>query len=148
MPSYDEGTTSSADFTTDTEDETFVGEVEDKVNESTMLDSEDNYSDGFDFLVEEESSEEIPVINQGLQSNFSIQGSEDAASVSSSGLNYNFSIHSSDSSESESDKGGLGIHLMGEDDSDDVFVGDVEEKVNKSNLIGNDDDEDEGFNFL
>lgn len=96
------------------EDAAFVGEVEDKINESTMLDSEDNYSDGFDFLVEEEPSEEIPVINQGLNSNL------------------NFSISGADE----------------DTDDDGVLVGDVEENVNQSNLIGNDDDDDEGFNFL
>ena len=39
----------------------FTGEVEDRVNESTMLDSEDNHEEGFDFVVENEE-EEIPTI--------------------------------------------------------------------------------------
>lgn len=115
-------------------DSAYVGEVEEKINESNMIDSEDNYSDGgFDFLVEEEPSEEIPTINQGLNANlnFSIGGEETAAGsegFSSGGLNANLNF--------------------GNETDDDVFVGDVEEKVNQSNLIGNDDDDDEGFNFL
>lgn len=115
-------------------DSAYVGEVEEKINESNMIDSEDNYSDGgFDFLVEEDPSEEIPTINQGLNANlnFSIGGEETAAGsegFSSGGLNANLNF--------------------GNETDDDVFVGDVEEKVNQSNLIGNDDDEDEGFNFL
>lgn len=119
------------------DDSAFVGEVEDKVNEATMLDSEDNYSDGFDFLVEEEPSEEIPVINQGLNADFG------------------FSIHSTNDNNNESAQteaaAGLNLDLNfsgAADSDDDVFVGDVEDNVKQSNLIGNDDDEDEGFNFL
>lgn len=34
----------------DSANEAIIGEVEDRVNESTMLDSQDNYAEGFDFL--------------------------------------------------------------------------------------------------
>ncbi len=121
-------------FEEDDSDSAYVGEVEERVNEATMIDSEDNYSDGgFDFLVEEEPSEEIPTINQGLNANL------------------NFSIHTQEAAagSEEPATGGLNANLnFGNETEDDVFVGDVEEKVNQSNLIGNDDDEDEGFNFL
>lgn len=45
------------------EEDTYSGEVEDKIKESTMLESEDNLNEGFDFLVgNEENEEDIPVI--------------------------------------------------------------------------------------
>lgn len=120
-------------LTFEDEDSAFEGEVEDKVNESNMIDSEDNHNDGFDFLVEEEPSEEIPVINQEFQTNF------------------NFSIHSDEVASSEEESGvaeGLNANINFGSQSDDVFEGDVEEKINQSTLIGNDDDDDDGFNFL
>lgn len=53
----------SRDVLQQTDDDTYIGEVEDRVNESTMLDSEDNYSDGFDFVIGNESEEnDIPTI--------------------------------------------------------------------------------------
>ena len=82
------------------------GEVEDKINESTMLDSEDNYSDGFNFVVGNEEEEEIPTISQGLNID---------------------PFH---------------------ENKEEVFTGDVEDNLNKSTLIGNADNDDEGFNFL
>ena len=120
-------------LTFEDEDSAFEGEVEDKVNESNMIDSEDNHDDGFDFLVEEEPSEEIPVINQEFQTNF------------------NFSIHSDEVASSKEESGvteGLNANINFGSQSDDVFEGDVEEKINQSTLIGNDDDDDDGFNFL
>lgn len=120
-------------LTFEDEDSAFEGEVEDKVNESNMIDSEDNHNDGFDFLVEEEPSEQIPVINQEFQTNF------------------NFSIHSDEVASSEEESGvteGLNANINFGSQSDDVFEGDVEEKINQSTLIGNDDDDDDGFNFL
>ncbi len=89
-------------------EDTYVGEVENKLNESHMLDSEDNYaSGGFDFVVDDsQAEEEIPTIftNPSNMNSFNA--------------------------------------------NDDVLVGDVEENVKQSNLIGNDDDKEEGFNFL
>ena len=32
--------------------------------------------------------------------------------------------------------------------NDDVLTGDVEDRVNQSNLIGNDDNDNEGFSFV
>ncbi|MCM1158955.1 MAG: DivIVA domain-containing protein [Bacteroidales bacterium] len=113
--------TFSADSFTEEDSDTYSGEVEDKINEATMLDSEDNYSDGFDFVVGNEDNEEgIPTI---LQNSFSGQG----------GLG--------------TQQGGLNIDPFGTG-NDDVFEGDVEENPKPSNLIGNADDEEDGFNFL
>ena len=98
------------------DDETFSGEVENKIKESSMIDSEDNYNSGFDFVVGNENDEDdIPTIN-GINVE------------QTSSLNNSFS----------------------DDDDDSVFVGDVEDKasVNESHMIGNDDDDDEGFNFM
>ncbi len=43
---------------------------------------------------------------------------------------------------------GLNIDPFHENKDDEVFVGDVEDNLNKSTLIGNADDEEDGFNFL
>lgn len=110
----DTGFASSAQTFGDDED-TYSGEVEDRVNEATMIDSEDNYNDGFDFVVgNENEQEEIPTILPNLNI-------DPFANVSSNTNNT---------------------------DDDDVLVGDVEDNLNQSNLIGNSDDEEEGFNFL
>ena len=101
-----EETYSSAEERMHTDADTYVGEVEDKINESTMLDSEDNYSDGFNFVVGNEEEEEIPTISQGLNID---------------------PFH---------------------ENKEEVFTGDVEDNLNKSTLIGNADNDDEGFNFL
>lgn len=98
----------------DSEDETYSGEVEDKVNESNMLDSEDNYNDGFDFVVGNDEEEEIPTISGNTSLNLD-------------------PFHEKDNSSSE---------------DEDVLTGDVEDKINESNLIGSEDDNDAGFNFL
>lgn len=95
------------------EDTTYSGEVEDKVNNATMLESEDNVDEGLFFVVGDDSEEEIPTISPGGT------------------LNINFDSFSSN-----------------QEENDDVFAGDVEEPVNQSNLIGNADDESEGFSFL
>ena len=51
------------------DEDTYTGEVESKINESNMLDSEDNYNSGFDFVVDEETEEEIPTILSGVNLN-------------------------------------------------------------------------------
>ena len=96
------------------EEEAYSGEVEDKVNESNMLDSEDNYNDGFDFVVGNDEEEEIPTISGNASLNLD-------------------PFHEKDNSSSE---------------DEDVLTGDVEYKINESNLIGSEDDDDAGFNFL
>ena len=125
-------------FETADDEMAYVGEVEEKVNESNMLDSEDNYNDGFDFLVDDDSEDDIPTIQSESASSFSINSgslqSEDTTSDSGLGGGLNLNINFGSSTK---------------DDDEDVFVGDVEDKsVKPSNLIGNDDDEDDGFNFL
>lgn len=95
------------------DDVAYAGEVEDKVNEATMLESEDNFDEGFNFVVGNDTEEEIPTISSGPSLNIDLD---------------------SFSRDTESD--------------DDVLVGDVEEPINQSNLIGNADDDSEGFDFL
>ncbi len=105
-------------------EETYSGEVEDKINESTMLDSEDNYNDGFDFLVGNEEDEEIPTI-LGDSSLNNTTGSFQDTSLNIDPFGQTASV-----------------------ENEDVLSGDVEDKINESNLIGNEDDDSEGFNFL
>ena len=110
------GDGSGADSSLDDDDVAYTGEVEEKVNEATMLESEDNYDEGFNFVVGNESAEEdIPTISSGPSLNIDL----DAFSRTSK-----------------------------PEEDDDVLVGDVEEPINQSNLIGNADDDSEGFNFL
>lgn len=113
----------------DDEEAAITGEVEDKINEATMLDSEDNYSEGFDFVVGNEEAEEIPTISSDSPSLQGVAGVFGEGDASSSG-------------------GGLNIDPFGAGADDDVFVGDVEDNHKPSNLIGNSDDDDEGFNFM
>jgi hypothetical protein len=100
---------------TDTDEDTYSGEVEDKVNESTMLESEDNFDEGFNFVVGNDGDE------------------EEIPTISSDGPSLNID---------------LDAFSRNQEPEEDVFVGDVEENVNQSNLIGNADDDNEGFNFL
>ena len=56
--------TSSSTSSSSLEEDTYSGEVEDKIKESTMLESEDDLNEGFDFLVGNEENEDgIPVIS-------------------------------------------------------------------------------------
>lgn len=134
-------TTPSNVFSQEEDDETYSGEVEDKVNESNMLDSEDNYDDGFDFVVGNEQDEEIPTI-LGTGNGFT------EAAGAFTGVGDNSFNTASESLAG----GGLNIDPFGESattsSDEDVLMGDVEDKLNESTLLGNDDDTDEGFNFL
>ena len=135
----DEDTTVSSGFAQ--EEDTYSGEVEDKVNESNMLDSEDNNNDGFDFVVGNEQEEEIPTIlgNGG-------------AFTETAGTFQNTGLNGSSFTTSESLGEGLNIDPFKESAAtttdEDVLTGDVEDKLSESTLLGNDDDTDEGFNFL
>lgn len=140
VSSYDESNIMSSSQTfAESDEDAYSGEVEDKINEATMLDSEDNYSDGFDFVVGNEEDDEIPTI----LSNFAggVTGDSSLNSESSlGGASLNFDSGNSGT-------GSLHIDPF-HDDSEDVFEGDVEDNVKQTNLIGNADDDDEGFNFL
>lgn len=93
------------------EETAYSGEVENKVNEATMLDSEDNYLSEFDFVVDDDDMDDIPVIGGG---------------------DPFFSSNNANNTSSE-----------------DVYEGDVEASRNQqSNMIGNNDDDNDGFNFL
>lgn len=141
IPTYDESNTiSSEQMFTETDEDTYSGEVEDKINESNMLDSEDNYSDGFDFVVGNEAEEEeIPTILPNFAGGVTGDSSLNSAN-SLGGVSLDFNSGSSGA-------GSLNIDPF-QNDSEDVLVGDVEDNVKQSNLIGNADDDDEGFNFL
>lgn len=130
-------------------DEPVSGEVEDKIDESTMLDSEDNYSDGFDFV--DDSKEETysgEVEDKVNESN--MLDSED---------NYNdgfdFVVGNDEEEEIPTISGSTSLNLdpfhekeTSSSEDEDVLTGDVEDKMNESNLIGSEDDDDAGFNFL
>lgn len=134
-------TVSSVQTFEEMDEDTYSGEVEDKVNESTMLDSEDNYTDGFDFIVGNDAEdEEIPTIFP----NFSGDASNNTS------LNYDNTSNTAslNSSTGSLDAGSLNIDPFHDNSDDDVLIGDVEDNPKQSNLIGNADDEEEGFNFL
>lgn len=127
------------------EKEKVTGEVETKVkvDESRMLDSEDNYSEGFEFVAEGEELEDDTYVGE-VESKVDESRMLDSEDNYSDGFDF---IVDEDTSQEEiptisnnSDASNFS--------NEDVLVGDVEDNVRQSNLIGNDDDEDEGFNFL
>lgn len=124
----DDSDTNLAD--TESEEETYSGEVEDKVNESHMLDSEDNHGDAFDFIVDDSDEEEIPTIFTTTTN----MNSFNAAN------NMNVANDNSTDNTVNQDNN--------VDAENDILVGDVEDKTKPSNLIGNLDDDNEGFNFI
>lgn len=124
------------------EKEKVSGEVESKVDESRMLDSEDNYSEGFEFVAEGEEQEDTYVGE--VESKVDESRMLDSEDNYSDGFDF---IVDEDTTQEE-----IPTILNNADTSnfsnEDVLVGDVEDNVRQSNLIGNDDDEEEGFNFL
>lgn len=115
---YDDGFNFVSEDDLHTDEDAYSGEVEDKINESNMLDSEDNYTDGFDFIVGEDSE------------------SEEIPTILP-----NFAGNNSNSAS-------LNINPFQDSSDEDVLTGDVEDNPKQSNLIGNEDDDEEGFNFL
>lgn len=115
---------------TKSEDETYSGEVESKVNESHMIDSEDNHGDAFDFIVDEEDEEEIPTIFTATTNMNSFNASNNVNTADDNTIDD--AVSSKNDVETENG----------------VLMGDVEVKTRKSNWIGNFDDDDEGFNFI
>lgn len=144
-------------------DDVITGEVEDHLNESTMLDSEDNYDEGFDFVsdtdtdsVQESSnsfSEDEDVAYAG-----EVEDRLNESTMLDSEDNYDQGLDFVVGNESEEDDiptissgATLNINLdsfQHKSEEDDIFVGDVEDPANQSNLIGNADDDSEGFSFL
>ena len=135
--------------------ETIQGDVESKVDESRMLDSEDNYSEGFDFIAEETTTQFSYEASTNDDDTYSgeVESNVDESRMLDSEDNHDegFDFIVDDLEEEEIPT----IFNVGNTDStnantqeDDVLVGDVEDNIKQSNLIGNDDDAEEGFNFL
>ena len=146
--------------------ESLEGEIESKFKESNMIDSEDNYSTGFDFMTEDTSSDNYSSNETFYDENETYSG-EVESKVNESNMidsedNYNTGFDFVVGNESEEEiptingsgftqSSSLNINPFNDDDDDNsVFVGDVEDKatVNESHMIGNDDDDNEGFNFM
>ena len=135
-----------------------TGEVENKINESNMLDSEDNYSSGFDFV--EDGSSDIFVesdasasFNDNEPLSGEVESKVNESNMIDSEDNYNTGFDFISGNEDNEEEiptilSGGNNGSLNNDDDDAVFVGDVEDKLNDSHLIGNDDDDDAGFNFL
>ena len=152
------------------EEDTVAGEVEDKLNESTLLDSEDNHTDGFDFSFADESIEESN--NESIFDEDVVTGEvEDKLNESTlldSEDNYiteGFSFlddddDDSDIAESVELEKSFGFNTdpeftssstaqSFENDEDDTYVGEVEDKLNESTLLDSEDNHtDEGFDFI
>lgn len=117
------------------EESTLSGEVENKVNESTMLDSEDNYSEGFDFVAgNEDDEDDIPTII--------------AAEVEK--LKATIDAMQNDKDREKQAAASADDFDDNNNSDNDVFVGDVESKskFDESRMIGNDDDDNDTFNFM
>lgn len=140
-------------------DEPVTGEVENKIDESTMLDSEDNYDSGFDF-VEEDTGSSVFISDTDEEETYSgeVEDKINESTMLDSEDNYtdgfDFIVGNEQEEEIPTISGGqtsLNLDPFGENNSasnDDVLVGDVEDKLDESTLLGNDDDAEEGFNFL
>ncbi|MCI8509712.1 MAG: DivIVA domain-containing protein [Lachnospiraceae bacterium] len=137
--------------------DTVSGEVEDRINESTMLDSEDNYNTGFDFVSEETYSSYDSLAEEEMNTDEDTYVGEVEDKINESTMldsedNYNdgfdFVVGNEEEEEIPTISQGLNIDPFHENKDDEVFVGDVEDNLNKSTLIGNADDEEDGFNFL
>lgn len=139
-------------------EEPVTGEVEIKIDESTMLDSEDNYGSGFDFVEEDNGSSVF--ISDSDEETYSgeVEDKINESTMLDSEDNYtdgfDFIVGNEQEEEIPTISGGqtsLNLDPFGENNSalnDDVLVGDVEDKLDESTLLGNDDDAEEGFNFL
>lgn len=151
-----------SETTTSSDEGTYSGEVENKYDESHMLDSEDNYATGgFDFVVDDSEQEEIPTVFANTTDTLSVEDDTysgevenkyDESRMLDSEDNYaagGFDFVVDDSEEEEIPTIFTNTTDMNSFNSnDDVLVGDVEDNVKQSNLIGNNDDDNEGFNFL
>lgn len=139
-------------------DNTYAGEVENKVNESTMLDSEDNYSEGFDFVSEDDAfsfSSDSDSYNEDTYSGeVEIKVNESTMLDSEDNYSEGFDFLVGNEEEEEDiptifpNTSSIQSDYASSTYEEDVYEGDIEDNINKSNLIGNDDNDDEGFNFL
>lgn len=148
----------TADFSNDFDNEDMVsGEVEDKINEATMLDSEDNYDDGFNFVSEDDLHTDEDAYSGEVEDKINESNMLDSEDNYTDGFDF---IVGADSEEEEiptilpnftennSNAATLNIDPFHDNADEDVLTGDVEDNLKQSNLIGNEDDDEEGFNFL
>ncbi len=143
--------------TPDKSDDNVVnGEVEDKINESNMLDSEDNHSEGFDFVSEDTTTQFSFETDKSTDADDTYSGEVESKINESNMLdsedNYNtgfdFVVDEETEEEIPTILSGANLNSFNSSSNNDVLSGDVEDKVNQSNLIGNDDDDNEGFSFM
>ncbi len=147
----------AGDFFDDFGDSTVTGEVEDKINEATMLDSEDNYDDGFNFVSEDDVHTDEDAYSGEVEDKINESNMLDSEDNYTDGFDF---IVGEDSESDEiptilpnfagdnPNSASLNINPFQDNSDEDVLTGDVEDNPKQSNLIGNEDDEEEGFNFL
>ncbi len=149
-------------FSTDaTNSDALNGEVENKQIKSRMIDSEDNYNEGFDFIAESTTTQfsynPQPEIGEDTYvGEVEIRVNESNMINSNDNLDEGFNFIVDDLEEVEiptifptPDINAFNNNVSVTDNTnEDVLVGNVEDKINKSTLIGNDDDNDDGFKFL
>lgn len=146
------------------DDDTLSGDVESKNAESNMIDSDDNYNTGFDFI--EDDSEVASADTDSEEETYSgevedkINESHMLDSDDNHGDSFDFIVDDSDEEEiptifaSTTNMNSFNASNNNDDANqndnaeDDVLMGDVEVKAKKTNWIGNFDDDDEGFNFI
>lgn len=138
----------------ETTDDVVNGEVENRINESNMLDSEDNYSEGFDFVSEDSATPFSAGMNNQDEDTYTgeVESKINESNMLDSEDNYNsgfdFVVDEETEEEIPTILSGVNLNSFNSSSNDDVLSGDVEDKVNQSNLIGNDDDDNEGFSFM
>ncbi len=143
---------------TPTNNDTYAGEVESKYDESHMLDSEDNHIAGeFDFVVDDaqaannhQTVQTASMMNEDTYTG-EVESKYDESHMLDSEDNHiadEFDFVVNDTQEEIPTIFTNSADMNTFNASDDVLSGDVEDRVNQSNLIGNDDDENEGFSFV
>lgn len=152
----------------ETVEESVAGEVEDKLNESTLLDSEDNHSEGFDFSLGDEESDNTDSSFDDVVVSGEVEDKINESTLLDSEDNYiteGFSFLDDDDDDSDmlesveleqsfgfnsdpefTTKSSAQIFNEAEDDT---YAGEVEDKIDESTLIDSEDNHtDEGFNFI
>ena len=117
-----------------------------------MLDSEDNHmTGGFDFVVDDSKTNNSQTIQDGDTYTGEVESKYDESHMLDSEDNHmtgGFDFVVDDAQEEIPTIFTDSANMNTFNANDDVLTGDVEDRVNQSNLIGNDDNDNEGFSFV
>ena len=126
---------------------TYSGEVENNVSESNMLDSEDNYATGFDYVNVSDTSgvdySNYSASDMNTAYSGEVENHLNESSMLDSEDNYSEGFdYINESTDSASFTAATAV----KDES--AYVGEVEERVNESTMLDSEDNYNEGFDFV